>query len=46
MAHSPFAKHFKERIDKLEKELKEMIVFFGSWKDLQKFWSYLLPIFS
>ena len=30
VSHSPFAKYFKERIDRLEKELKEMVSFFST----------------
>jgi hypothetical protein len=46
LSHSQYARYFKERIDRLEKELKEMISFFHTWKALQKIWAYLIPIFS
>jgi len=46
LSHSQFARYFKERIDRLEKELKEMITFYRIWKSLQKIWAYLTPIFS
>lgn len=44
--NNPYAKYFKEQTEKVEKDLKNMIDFFTTWKAVQKSWSYLLPIFS
>ena len=44
--HNTFARYYRERIDRLCLELKKIIQFFTLWKDLQKYWAYLLPIFE
>ena len=45
IASNPAAKSFKERIERLMKELNRILHFFNLWNDLQKYWAYLLPIF-
>ena len=45
LSQNPYAKIYKDRIDRLIKELKRIISTFTTWIDLQKYWAYLLPIF-
>jgi len=45
LSHNSYAKIFKERIERLMKDLKRITYFFSVWNDLQKYWAYLLPIF-
>ena len=46
ISSNPAAKTFRERIDRLLKELNKILHFFTLWIDLQKYWAYLLPIFK
>lgn len=46
IASNPAARTFKERIERILKELNRINYFFSMWNDLQKFWAYLLPIFA
>jgi len=41
-----FARVFKDKVERLSKELGFMIEFFTTWKNLQKYWAYLMPIFE
>ena len=42
---SPYAKRYRDAIDQLLKNIRGMIKFFGLWKNLQKLWAYMTPIF-
>ena len=46
IGHNSSAKFFKERIERLQKELSRITHFYTIWNDLQKYWAYLLPIFA
>lgn len=46
IAYSTYAKIFRDKIERLLKELKFVLNFFSYWKEVQKYWAYLLPIFS
>ena len=46
IAHNQFAKVFKDRLDRIGRDLRFLIEFYSVWKDLQKYWAYLLPIFE
>ena len=45
IVHSQFARRYRESIEILCKQLKQMIKFFSLWKGLQKLWAYMSPIF-
>lgn len=46
LSHNTHAKIYKERIERISKDLKSIIHFYQIWNDLQKYWAYLLPIFA
>ena len=46
IAYNPFAKIYRDRIERLVKDLKFFIDFYNCWRDVQKYWAYLLPIFK
>lgn len=46
LTHNNHAKIYKERIERISKDLKRITHFYSIWNDLQKYWAYLLPIFA
>lgn len=46
IGHNAFAKHHRDKIEVITKDLRYLIAFFTVWRDLQKYWAYLLPIFE
>jgi len=46
MINSTFSRYYKDRMDRLERDIKDLIVFYSTWKSLQKLWAYLMPIFN
>ena len=46
IAYNSYAKIYKDKIERLLKDLKFVVNFFTHWKDVQKYWAYLMPIYS
>ena len=46
IAYNTYSKIYKDKIEGLQKEVRFVVNFFTYWKDVQKYWAYLLPIFQ
>ena len=46
IASNPYARIYKYKTERVLAELKAVVNFYTYWRDVQKYWAYLLPVFK
>ena len=46
IAQNAYAKYYESRVQQMSKEIRTTIDFYKNWKQIIKYWAYLIPVFK